>query len=85
MLSVALNFGSVNPETVGYERIGLSGWLATATGNSSVRAGMSGQVMVRFRLDNLGFATEWVDPSLVFNASGVFLNRAMFPNGREQS
>ena len=65
-------------------RIGLNGWLATATGNSRVRAGMSGQVMVRFRLDNLGFATEWVDPALVFNASGVFLNRAMFPNEREQ-
>lgn len=65
-------------------RIGLVGWLATATGNSSVRVGMSGQVMVLFRLDNLGFATEWVDPSLVFNASGVFLNRAIFPNGREQ-
>lgn len=64
--------------------IGLSGWLATATGNSSVRAGMSGQVMVQFRLDLLGFVTEWVEPFLVFNASGVFLYRAMFPNGWEQ-
>lgn len=61
--------GLVNPETVGYVRIGLSGWLATEKGNSSVRAGMSGQVMVRFRLDLLGFVTEWVEPFLVFNAS----------------
>ena len=45
---------------------------------------MSGQVMVQFRLDLLGFVTEWVEPFLVFNASGVFLYRAMFPNGWEQ-
>ena len=72
MFSVVLSFGSVIPETVGYVRIGLSGWLATATGNISVRAGTSGHVMVRFRLDILGFASDWVDPSLVFKASGVF-------------
>jgi hypothetical protein len=83
MLSVVLSFGSVIPEAVGYVRIGLSGWLATATGSSSVRAGTSpgdGAFQTGYSWLCFGLGRPLSHLQCLWSLS----NRAMFPNGWEQ-